>query len=472
MTDQAQSATENGRGRGIPRRRLLAGAALAAAPAWQFTIVPRHVLGGDGNVPPSERVALGGIGVGGMGGGDVAKMATLGAEVVALCDVDLERARATFDRFPKARRYRDFREMIAAEGDRIDAYTVSTPDHTHAVAAMAVIKAGKHVYVQKPLTHTLREARALTEAARRAGVVTQMGNQGHATDGARRTVEWIRSGLIGEVREVHAWSDRAGRLWKQGIRRPTDTPPVPATLDWDLWLGPAADRPYHPAYCPHSWRGWVDFGTGALGDMGCHIVDHPMWALGLGSPQTVQSRITLDGAFLEGNKRNFDTFPIAAIVTYDFPARDVAGTAYPPVRLTWYEGGLMPPTPLDLAPNQRLPDNGVLYVGTKGHLWHSSHGGMPSVSPMLEQAARAVPATLARSPGHYEEWMLACRGRGTTESNFAVSGPLTETVLLGVLAMRAPGERLHWDGPGLRVTNMPSLDDALHIDYRPGWSLG
>jgi len=349
---------------------------------------------------------------------------------------------------------------------------VSTPDHTHAVAAMAAVQAGKHVYVQKPLTHTLREARTLTEAAREAGIVTQMGNQGHATDGARRTVEWIRSGLIGEVREVHAWSDRAGRLWKQGIRRPADTPPVPDTLDWPLWLGPVAFRPYHPAYCPHAWRGWVDFGTGALGDMGCHIVDHPMWALGLGSPHTVESRITLDGAYLEGETRNFDSFPIAAIVTYDFPARELDGKHFPPVRMTWYEGGLMPPTPAELAPEQKLPDNGVLYVGTAGHLWHSSHGGMPSVSPALAEAAKAIPATLARSPGHYEEWILACRGKGATESNFGVSGPLTETVLLGVLAMRAPGQRIHWDGPGLRVTNIPALNDHLHIDYAPGWSLG
>lgn len=474
MLDRSSSAPASAESPalGLPRRRLLAGAALAAAPAWSFTIVPRHVLGGQGQTPPSERVALGGIGVGGMGGGDVATFAKLGAEIVALCDVDLERAKGSFDAFPKARRYRDFREMIAAEGDRLDACTVSTPDHTHAVAAMAAIGAGKHVYVQKPLTHTLREARSLTEAARKAGVVTQMGNQGHATDGARRTVEWIRSGLIGEVREVHAWSDRAGRLWKQGIRKPEGTPPVPATLDWDLWLGPAALRPYHPAYCPHAWRGWVDFGTGALGDMGCHIVDHPMWALGLGSPHTVESRITLDGAYLEGDTRNFDSFPVAAIVTYDFPARDVEGKSYAPVRLTWYEGGLMPPTPRELPPGAKLPDNGVLYIGTKGHLWHSSHGGMPSVSPALAEAAKAVPATLPRSPGHYEEWLLACGGKGKTMSNFDVSGPLTETVLLGVLAMRVPGERIAWDGPALEVTNIPALNDHLHIDYRPGWSLG
>jgi hypothetical protein len=300
-----------------------------------------------------------------------------------------------------------------------------------------------------------------------------MGNQGHATEGARLTNEWIGAGLIGDVREVHVWSDRAGRLWKQGIARPTESPPIPATLDWKLWLGPVAERPYHPAYCPHSWRGWVDFGTGALGDMGCHIIDHPMWALSLGSPTTVESRITLDGAYLEGNTRNFDSFPIAAIVTYDFPARDVGGRSLPPVRMTWYEGGLMPPTPPEFAAGQKLPDNGVLYVGSKGKMFHSSHGGMPQVVPVaLAEAAKAVPTTMPRSPGHYEEWLLACKGEGKTMSNFDVSGPLTETVLLGVLAMRAPGERIEWDGPGLCVKNLPELNQHLHIDYAPGWSLG
>ncbi len=462
---------------GLGRRRFLQGAAatttLAAAPAWSFMIVPRHVLGGEGHVPPSERVNLAGIGAGGMGGGDIATFAKLGANVVALCDVDDERARGTFDAHPKATRYKDFRKMLDKEAKHIDACTVGTPDHTHAVAAMAAIAAGKHVYVQKPLTHTLREARTVTEAARRAGVVTQMGNQGHATEGARLTNEWIQAGIIGDVREVHTWSDRAGRLWKQGISRPTGSPPIPATLDWNLWLGPVAERSYHPAYCPHSWRGWVDFGTGALGDMGCHIIDHPMWALSLGSPTTVEARITLDGAYLEGNTRNFDTFPIAAIVTYDFPAREAAGKTLPPVRMTWYEGGLMPPTPPELPGPEKLPDNGVLYVGSKGKMFHSSHGGTPRLLPAdLADSAKAVPPSIPRSPGHYEEWLLACKGQGTTMSNFDVSGPLTETVLLGVLAMRAPGERIEWDGPNLHVKNLPDLNQHLHIDYRPGWSLG
>jgi predicted dehydrogenase len=478
MTDRSLHAPEapTPAAASLGRRRFLArsaAAAVAASPAWSFMIVPRHVLGGEGQVPPSERVNLAGIGVGGMGGGDVGTFTKLGANFVSLCDVDDQRAQGTFQAHPKATRYKDFRVMLDKEGKHLDGCTVSTPDHTHAVAAMAAIGAGKHVYVQKPLTHTLREARTLTEAARKAGVVTQMGNQGHATEGARLTNEWIQAGIIGEVREVHAWSDRAGRLWKQGINRPEGTPAIPATLDWNLWLGPAADRPYHPAYCPHAWRGWVDFGTGALGDMGCHIIDHPMWALSLGSPTTVESRITLDGAYLEGNTRNFDSFPIAAVVTYDFPAREAGRKALPPVRMTWYEGGLMPPTPVELPAGEKLPDNGVLYVGSKGKMFHSSHGGTPRLLPAdLADSAKAVPASIPRSPGHYEEWLLACKGQGTTMSNFDVSGPLTETVLLGVLAMRVPGERIEWDGPNLRVKNLPDLNQHLHIDYRPGWSLG
>ncbi len=237
------------------------------------------------------------------------------------------------------------------------------------------------------------------------------------------------------MREVHVWSDRAGRLWKQGIGRPTETPAVPAGFDWNLWLGPVKERPYHPAYAPVSWRGWLDFGTGALGDMGCHIIDHPVWALGLRAPTSVEARSTLDGSFLDGNQRNMETFPIASIIKYEFPARG----SLPPVRLTWYEGGLMPPTPAEMPAGRKLHDNGVLYVGSKGKMHHGSHGGMPEVFPAsLNEQAQAVPKTMARSPGHYEEWLQACKGGPRPVSNFDYAGPLTETVLLGVLALRAP----------------------------------
>ncbi|HLJ11410.1 MAG TPA: Gfo/Idh/MocA family oxidoreductase [Planctomycetaceae bacterium] len=448
------------------RRNFLSTAAGAAA--LGFTIVPRHVLGGPGQTPPSERINVAGIGAGGMGGGDIATVARLGANIVALCDVDDERAKGSFNAFPKARRYKDFRVMLDKESKNIDAVTVGTPDHIHAVASMAAIRAGKHVYCQKPLTHTLYECRELTKAARKAGVVTSMGNQGHATEGARLTNEWIQAGVIGEVREVHTWSDRAGLLWKQGIGRPSDTPPVPATLDWNLWLGPIRERPYNPAYAPVSWRGWWDFGTGAMGDMGCHIIDHPIWALNLGAPTTVESRTTLDGTVLAGNKLNFETYPVASLIFYEFPARG----NLPPVKMIWYEGGLMPPVPAEMPAGQQLPGNGVLYIGSKGKMYHGSHGGMPEVLPVsLMEKAKSVPKTMERSPGHYEEWVRACKGGKKPVANFDYSGPLTETALLGVLSMRAPGTRLEWDSENLKVKNVDALNQYVHTEYRPGWTL-
>lgn len=442
--------------------------ATSGAAAFAFTIVPRYVLGGPRFLAPSDRVHVAGIGAGGMGGGDIATHAKNGANIVAVCDVDDARAAGTYEAFPKAARYRDFREMLDKEAKHIDAVTVGTPDHTHAVAAMAAIRAGKHVYCQKPLTHTLLECRELTKAAKAAGVMTQMGNQGHATEGARLTNEWIAAGVIGEVREIHVWSDRAGRLWKQGIGRPKETPPVPKTLDWDLWLGPIRERPYHPAYVPANWRGWMDFGTGALGDMGCHIIDHPVWALQLGAPETVEARCTLDGLYLGGEQRNEETFPIASVVTYTFAARG----KLPPVTMTWHEGGLMPPTPAEMSAGKKLPDNGVLYVGSRGKMFHSSHGGMPELLPAaLHDEAALVSKTMPRSPGHYEEWLAACKGGERPVSNFEYAGPLTETVLLGVLALRAPGTRIEWDSAKLQCKNAPELNAFVHTEYRPGWKL-
>lgn len=451
------------------RRQFLAtSAAATAATAFGFTFVPRHVLGGAGYTPPSELVNVAGIGVGGMGGGDIATISKLGTNIVALCDVDEERAAGSFNAFPQARRYKDFRIMLEKEAQHIDAVTVGTPDHIHAVAAMAAVRAGKHVYVQKPLTHTLHECRTLTKAAMEAKVVTSMGNQGHATEGARLTNEWLQAGVIGEVREVHVWSDRAGKLWKQGIPRPTDTPAIPATLDWDLWLGPVRERPYHPAYVPANWRGWWDFGTGALGDMGCHIIDHPIWALKLGAPSIVESRTTLDGSVLAGDQPNFETYPIAAMIYFDFPARD----NLPAVKMIWYDGGLMPPAPAELPAGQQLPDNGVLYIGSQGKMYHSSHGGTPVLLPAtLMEQARAVPKTMERSPGHYEEWVRGCRGGQKPTASFDYSGPMTETMLLGILSLRAPGMRLEWDPENQQIKNAPELNQFIHTEYRKGWTL-
>ena len=275
---------------------------------------------------PNNKLNIAAIGVGGRGASVIRRCA--GENIVALCDVDFNRGAETFEKFPNAKRFKDFRVMLDKMGDEIDAVIVATPDHTHAVATMEAMRRGKHVYTEKPLTHSIWEARQLTEAARKYGVATQMGNQGHSSEGARQTVEWIRAGVIGEVREVHCWSDRPLRgtrfegkmYWPQGVsERPQDKPPVPDTLDWNLWLGPAPHREYHPSYLPFNWRGWWDFGTGALGDMGCHIIDHPYWALKLGHPESVEA---------SSSHINSETAPIASIITYQFPAREgpAAGT--------------------------------------------------------------------------------------------------------------------------------------------------
>ena len=450
----------------VSRRQFVTTTATAAASAFSFTIVPRHVLGGQGQTPPSERVNVAAIGAGGQGGGDLNAVASLGANVVALCDVDFQRAAPNFKRYPKAKVYKDFREMLDKEEKNIDAVTVGTPDHIHAPASLDAIRRGKHVYCEKPLTHTIFEARQLALAAKKHNIATQMGNQGHATEGARLTNEWIQSGLIGEVREVHVWTDRPGKHWKQGIGRPAERPAIPKTLDWNLWLGPAPQRDYHTAYVPTYWRGWWDFGTGAMGDMGCHIVDHPVWALKLGAPTSIEASTTDDGSFING-ERNFETYPIGSIMYYEFPARG----ELPPVNMTWYEAGLMPPSPAELPDNIRLPKSGVLYVGSKGKMFHSAHGGMPTALPIeLNEQAKTVEKTMARSPGHHSEWLNACKGDGTAMSNFSVSGPLTETVLLGVLAQRMPGKRLLWDAKNMKVRNAPELNQHVHKEYRKGWT--
>ncbi len=447
------------------RRDFLKALALGTS---AVTVVPRHVLGGPGLIAPSDRIRVASVGVGGMGGGDVGTISRLGAEIIALCDVDQVRGAGSFNTFAKARRYKDFRIMLDKEANNIDAVTVGTPDHTHAVATMAALRAGKHVYCQKPLTQTLHEAREVTKTAKAAGVITSMGNQGHASEGARLTNEWIRGGVIGEVNEVHAWSDRAGKLWKQGLGRPKGRPDTPKTLDWDLWLGPRPERPYNPAYAPHNWRGWWDFGTGALGDMGCHILDHPIWALELDAPSSVEARTTLDGSELEDKRPNFETYPIASLIYYHFPAKGNRG----PVKMTWYDGGLMPGVPNEMPDGRRLPDNGVLYIGTKGKMYHSSHGGMPQLLPgELIEEAKKVPKTMERSPGHYEEWVNGCKTKKRPAASFDYSGPMTETVLLGVLALRVPGRRLEWDSALLKVKNQPELQPFIQPEFRKGWSL-
>jgi predicted dehydrogenase len=459
---QGNSPASDGQGRGLTRRTVLRGAAAAAA----FAIVPRHVLGGPGTTPPSGRLNLACVGAGGRAADDIAELK--GEAVVALADVDWKRAAPIFNRSPGARKYRDFREMLDKEKPNIDAVVVATPDHVHAPASMAAIKIGKHVYCEKPLTRTVFEARALAGAAREARVATQMGNQGMAFEGNRLINEWLADGAIGTVREAHVWSDRPTHLgkkelyWAQGIERPKDTPPVPDTLAWDLWLGPAPERPYHPAYVPFAWRGWWDFGSGGLGDMGIHNLA-PVWsALKLGPPASVCASST--PVFEE-------TLPLACIVHYEFPARG----GLPPVKVHWYDGGLLPPRPEELEDGRELNrEDGILFVGDKGKMLVEGWGGeSPRLIPEAAMKAyKRPPKTLPRSVGHHREWVEACKGGPPPRSNFAdFAGPLTEAVLLGTVSVRLGGRRLLWDSPNLKVTNLAEANPLLHYTYRHGWTL-
>jgi len=436
----------------ISRRDFMSGATAVAA----FTIVPRHVLGGAGNTAPSEKLNIAGIGVAGRGAGDIGEVSS--ENIVALCDVDFRHAAGTFKQYPKARQYRDFRKMLDKENKNIDAVVVATPDHTHAVATMMAIKMGKHVYCEKPLAHDIYEVRKVTEAAREAKVATQLGNQGQASEETRLVCEYIWDGAIGPVREVHSWCNRP--ISPRGIDRPKDTPPVPEGLSWDLWLGTAPERPYHPCYLPFSWRGWWDFGTGVLGDIGCHQFVSIFRALKLGYPTSVEA--STSGV-------NSETAPLSSVVRYEFPARG----DMPPVKLTWYDGGLMPPRPAELEDGRRFggaDDN--LYIGDKGKML--GHRLIPEAK--LKEY-KQPPKTLPRSPGHHKEWIRACKGGQPAGSNFESSGPMAEVVLLGNIAVRMgqqlyeKGLKLYYDGPNMRITNMPEANNYLRREYRKGWTL-
>ncbi|MHC4566020.1 MAG: Gfo/Idh/MocA family protein [Planctomycetota bacterium] len=434
----------NGR---MSRRDFMGMAAATAA----FTVVPRHVLGGRGRTAPSEKLNVACIGVGGMGASDVGQMGT--ENIIALCDVDWKHAASTFKRNPNAKKYRDFRKMLDKEGRNIDAVTVSTPDNLHAVAAMAAIKRGKHVYCQKPLAHDIYECRKLTEAARKHKVMTQMGIQIHAEPAVKRVAEIIKSGLIGKVRKVDIFSNKN---WGGGTR-PTESMPVPETLDWDLWLGPAPLRPYHKTYLPGQWRRWWDFGTGTLGDMGCHIIDPMWWALDLGYPTSVEAR---PGPF------NDETYPTATTVTWEFPARG----DLPPVTVTWNDGNRRPPLPGDFEPGRKLPGQGGLYYGEKGTLL-APHMGNPRLIPEAKMKGFKMPEPfLGRGENHYQQWIKACKGGPKPTADFDYSGPLSETILFGNVAARA-GKKLLWDGPNLKVTNAPEANEYLRREYRQGWTL-
>ena len=429
--------------RTLNRRQMLKTAALSGTGFW---------LAGRGaraqGQSPNEKLDIAVIGVGGRGAANLSGVA--GENIVALCDVDGTRAAKSFAKFPSAKKYTDFRKMLDEIHGRIDAVVVSTPDHTHAPAAAAAMQLGKHCYCEKPLTHSVYECRTLTDLAREKKLATQLGTQIHAGDNYRRVVELVQSGAIGAVREVYVWFPGT----RGGLDRPQETPPVPEDLDWDLWLGPAPHRPYHPCYVPGNWRSWWDFGNGTLGDFGCHYMDLPFWALQLQYPSTIEAA---------GPPPHPESTAPELTVRYEFPARG----QMPPVTLTWHNGKTRPAV-LD---EKQVPkwSSGVLFVGEKGML--VADYGKRLLLPESQFTDFQPPEpTIPASVGHHQEWINACKTGSPTTCNFAYSGPLTEAVLLGNVAYRA-GRRLQWDAANLQAANCPETDRYLRREYREGWKL-
>lgn len=471
---------------GVDRRSFLKGSALAAA---GLSVVPRHVIGGAGVQPPSQTLNIAGVGVGGRG---VSNMSALTSEnIVAVCDVDFDHVDDSIrdedgsiasgledlaEAYEEAERYNDYRRMLDEVGDQIDGVVISPPDHLHAVVAKRAMEMGLHVYVEKPLTRTIREARVLRDTAEETGVVTQMGNQGHTHPDGRRAIEWLWAGAIGSVKEIHAWTDRPANWWPQGMSRPDDTMSVPDGLAWDLFLGPAPEVPYHEAYHPFRWRGWTDYGTGALGDMGAHIIDHAVWALDLGAPTEVWGSSTPFGT--ENGDRV--AWPEASTVHYEFGrgGRD-------PVRLTWYDGGLLPPRP------EALPDGvpvireleegedgpppgwgGAILVGEDGILMYDTYGRNPRLYPKeLEREYQDAPQSLPRiEASHQMNWANACKEDGEATCPFEYAAPLTETLILGTVAVQA-GTPIQYNPRTMEIRNAPQAEQYLRRSYRDGWSL-
>jgi predicted dehydrogenase len=471
----------------LSRRTFLKNAAVAGA---AFTIVPRFVLGGKGFIPPSDTLYIAGIGVGGKGTSDLTSFAKHpNARIAFLCDVDERMAVESRKNFPDAKFYQDFRVMLDKESKGIDAVSVSTPDHTHAVATMAAMQRGKHVYVQKPLTHNIYEARMLTEAARKHKVVTQMGNQFASADHVRTAKEYVDAGLIGDVTRVMAWTNRP--VWPQGIPTPSGKHDIPAELDWDLWLGPAQYINYNPAYLPFNWRGWWAFGTGALGDMACHIMDAAFRILPIDFPSDVEcSTTTIWKGFFEEASFN-DSCPPSSIIHMTFPRKDGKGN----IKVTWMDGGLLPERPEELLPEEPMGDwnGGYIFYGSKGKLM-GAYNEPPLLLPTKRMKEVKLPTkTIPRIPGaeagHYTQWVEACmKGYGKMElsSSFDYAGPFTEAVLMGNLALRSynlsmknsegrdhyPGrKKLLWDAKNMKITNFDEANEFVRRKYRNGWSL-
>lgn len=441
----------------VSRRYFFFGSLLAGAvPVGGFGGVSS--LARLGYKSPNEKLNIAAIGAGGKGYSDILNCAET-ENIVAMADPDEKRAARTFKRFPDVPKYKDFRRMLDRERS-IDAVTVSTPDHMHGIASMWAMVRGKHVYCQKPLTRTVWEAGELAKAAAKYRVATQMGNQGYSNDGARECCEIIWSGDIGDVTEVHAWTNRPLKYWPQGPDVVPREEPVPSTMDWDLWLGGAEFRPFSSAYAPHDWRGYPDFGCGAIGDMACHILGTPNMALRLGDPLSVEC--------IEQHGKGKFTFPQRNVIRFDFPARG----AMPPVKLYWYDGLTERPSFKGVADDELLGDkdvNGSLFIGTKGMVTTGCYGERTRLVPAEKMKDYQMPPKfLTRSPGHYRDWIRACKGGEPACSNFGVAGPFVQWMLLGVIAMRFEG-KLEWDANRKRFSNNKAANELLRPYFRKGW---
>ena len=468
------------------RRKFIRNSAVAVA---GFFIVPRHVIG-RGFIAPSDKLRIAGIGAGGKGKGDLAEFAkSPNVSIVALCDVDDRQAVDSRKNFPNAPYYKDFRVMLEKEKNNIDACSISTPDHTHAVATIAAMQLGKHVYTQKPLTHDIYEARMLTEAAKKYKVVTQMGNQGGSGDGVRKAKEIFDAGLIGDVHTAHAWTNRP--VWPQGIPTPTGQHEIPKELDWDLWLGTAPKIDFNPAYLPFNWRGWWAYGTGALGDMACHIMDPIYRILPILYPDSVEASIATIWAKMWDDSQNPDACPASSIIHLNYPRTDGKGN----IKVSWHDGGLLPERPDELLPEEAFGnwDGGVLFVGTKGKLLMDCYGANPRLLPTKLMKEKKLPEEkIKRVPeGHYLQWVNACiagYGNAKTSSPFEYAGPFTESILIGNLALRSfllknpigkgwddkwlGRKKLLWDAKNMKITNFDEANQFVRRQYREGWTLG
>lgn len=468
---QAPPASQTGSA-GLTRRAFLRNTTSLAA----FSVVPRHVLGGAGHTAPSDKVQVAIVGTGGQG---IVNMKQLFNEpdvrIAALCDINQSSDYSMFYYGGRAGlkpalelvkqkygetcpTYHDYQEMLKQQD--IDAVLVATPDHSHAIIALAVLAKKKHLYCEKPLCRTVYETRVVTEAARRAGVATQLGNFGHSSDDLRLACEWIWDGVIGDVQEVHSWTTTGARRWTDFTDRPQERPAVPVGFDWQRWLAPVAGRPYHPDYAPVRWRAWWDFGSGTIGDFACHHLDPAFMALKLDQCESFTVEASSYGTTEE-------VCPAASLIYYHMPARAGMG----PVRIAWYEGGLLPPRPAELEPGRPLGDHGILFLGSKGAMLGDGWSRTPRLVPLARTRKFRNPTRrLPRVKGHHRNWLDACKGQGQPSTHFDYAGPLTEFVLMGNVALRA-GEKLEFDWKNVKVTNAPEANEYIRPQYAEGWTI-